>query len=91
MPNNYVEEKLDTLAELCNENNPVAIRDFLRSSLTSAIIHGLELAEGCVAEETSMQPAILAGSKAGAGWVIGHNSCRTSTLTAISKIKENLR
>ena len=48
---------------------------------------GIAKAEKCVPEEYDMRTAIAAGSDAGAGHVIGHNSLRKEILDNLAKIK----
>lgn len=103
MPNNYVEEQVKEFEKakwnrvINGQERPSFewIHDFLRSSLTSAIIHGIELAEGSVPKEEPI------------GWpqcrglgchqdqyterALARNQFREETLTSINKIKESLR
>ena len=109
MPNNYVEEKIsefgqrfpDSLLDSAIASTPVRLRTYLRESLTSAIIHGLELAEkvdvkskegkyvhpdGAIDSEISLEGEALAEYMLASSY----NQGRFDTLTSISKIKETI-
>lgn len=44
MTNAFIEEKLAEAFEVINENDPVGIRDWLRTALSAAIEHGQDTA-----------------------------------------------
>lgn len=60
----------------------------LEESFTLGQKSGVELAEGVVPEKEDGDPNISGDD--GNSWCVGHDDCRTETLSALSSLKETL-